>query len=71
MSHLSIPEPGDGYAANPIVQLAVRELRREWLGDQKDLTREVAARLLPEWEHYSELSPREVAAILARFEATR
>ena len=35
------------------------------------LTRAEAERLLPLWEHYSEMSAREVAAVLDRFGPAR
>jgi hypothetical protein len=58
------PNP-DGYDGNPAVTLAVAALRT--FGGT--LTRVEATALLRWWEHYTELSPREIAAVLRRFEA--
>ena len=53
---------------SPIVDQAEAQLRA--YGEHvayAPMTREDAERLLPLWVHYREMSPREVAATLARF----
>lgn len=49
---------------NPVVDIAERALRS--FGDR--LTAADVRLLLPLWAHYAQLSPRERAAVLARFE---
>jgi hypothetical protein len=51
------------FHGNPIVDMAEQALRA--FGD--DLTREQARRLLMNWRHTGELSPRERQAVLVRF----
>ena len=67
---MSIIPPADAeeWRQNPIVNLAEAQLRL--YGEHiahAPLTRLQAERLLPLWTHYSEMSPREIAATLARF----
>jgi len=57
--------PPDPWSGHPIIDLVARQLRA--FGD---LTREQAAQVLPYWAHFARLTPREVAAVLARFPET-
>jgi hypothetical protein len=55
----------DEYVGNPVINLAVRYVRR--VSGYPNTTAAEAAALLDGWEHAHELSARERAAILARF----
>lgn len=59
-----------GWLDNPAVRAAERALRLfgEHVPSDIVMTRADAERLLPLWSHFLELSPREVAAVLARFD---
>jgi len=63
------PTPaGDEYAGNPIIDEAERSIRAFALpGHEHEITRDQARAVLAWWQHHSELSPREVDAILRRF----
>jgi len=50
----------------PIVGLAV-----EALSAFPDLDRAMVRKLLPMWEHFTDLSPRDVVAIMERFPRSR
>ena len=67
MSDHPIPTVGDEYDGNPILERAVRSIYAFAPGQEWTITRDQAAAVLRWWEHYSELSPREVAAVLRRF----
>lgn len=58
-----------GWLNNPAVRAAVAALRfyGEHVPSYGQMTRAQAERLLPLWVHYPELSPREVASVLAWF----
>jgi hypothetical protein len=64
---VTVPTPfpvlGDGHDTSPIVTKA-------WLALHMfgaDLDSVTAARLLPMWRHYGQLSPEQVAAVIRRF----
>lgn len=52
------------YDGNPVIDAAEAALRHIGCTSRRD-----AARRLPTWRHYPELSEREISAILARFPA--
>lgn len=68
MTTVPIPTPGQAhdlqalYAGHPIVGLAEAGLRAFGCETVED-----AARLLPMWSHFRDLSDREAQAVLARF----
>lgn len=51
------------YAGNPLIGLAEQALRAFYIISQAD-----AARVLPLWRYYPELTERERSAVLARFD---
>jgi hypothetical protein len=61
-SNLPTPPAPDEYDGNPIIDKVV-----EALTAFGDIDRDQAAALLPFWQHYRELTAREVAAVLRRF----
>jgi len=65
------PTPvGDEFDGNPIIGEAEASIRAfATPGHEHEITREQAAGVLHWWQHHSELSEREIAAILRRFPA--
>lgn len=68
MAHLPIPTPDEAarlrvlFIGNPIIESAVSALRTFGAASVED-----AAVLLPVWARFTELTPREASAVLARF----
>ena len=56
--------PPSAYVDNPIIDLVVDTLK--WFGG-RGIARWQAEAFLPHWQHYRELSAREIASVLARF----
>lgn len=68
----AVPEPpriGDEFDGNPIITRAVKSIYVFAPGAEYAITREQAGAILRWWQHYSELSTREIEAILRRFPA--
>jgi hypothetical protein len=65
-----VPEPprvGDGYDGNQIIVRAVKSIYVFAPDGEYEITREQAAAILKWWQHFHELTEREITAILARF----
>jgi hypothetical protein len=67
VSDYPIPSMGDEFDGNPIIEAAIRSIYLFAPGAEHTIIRDHAAGVLKLWQHYPELSEREVEAILRRF----